>query len=110
VRFHAGRHPRELGGAEVTSFLSHLAVERKVSASTQNQASSAILFLFRDVLEIELPWLDGVVRAKRPVRVPVVLSRDEIRRILACLEDRHWLAASLLSVRGFGCRRACGCG
>jgi integron integrase len=96
VRFHAGRNPRELGGAEVTSFLSHLAVERKVSASTQNQALSAILFLYKDVLEIELPWLDGVVRAKRPIRVPVVLSRDEIRRILAHLEDRHWLAASLL--------------
>lgn len=77
IRFHQGRHPRELGGPDVERFLSYLAVERKVSASTQNQALSAVLFLYRDVLEVELPWLDGVVRAKRPVRVPVVLSRDD---------------------------------
>ena len=96
IRFHGGRHPREIGGPEVTQFLSYLAVERKVSASTQNQALSAILFLYKEVLEVELPWLDGVVRAKRPVRVPVVLSRVEVRRILAHLEGATWLAASLL--------------
>lgn len=96
VRFHNGRHPRELGGPDVERFLSYLAVDRKVSASTQNQALSAVLFLYKDVLEVELPWLDGVVRAKRPVRVPVVLSRDEVRRVLAHLEGRAWLAASLL--------------
>jgi integron integrase len=96
VRFHGGRHPRALGGPEVERFLNYLAVERSVSASTQNQALSAVLFLYKEVLEIELPWLDGVVRAKRPVRVPVVLSRDEIRRVLAHLEGAHWLAASLL--------------
>jgi hypothetical protein len=61
VCFHGGRHPREMGGPEVTQFLSYLAVERKVSASTQNQALSAILFLYKEVLEVELPWLDGVV-------------------------------------------------
>ena len=64
IRFHGGRHPREMSGPEVTQFLSYLAVERKVSASTQNQALSAILFLYKEVLEVELPWLDGVVRAK----------------------------------------------
>jgi hypothetical protein len=77
IRFHGGRHPRDMSGPEVTQFLSYLAVERKVSASTQNQALSAILFLYKEVLEAELPWLDGVVRAKRPVRIPVVLSRTK---------------------------------
>lgn len=96
IRFHGGRHPRDLGGPEVEQFLSYLATERKVAASTQNQALSAILFLYREALEIDLPWLDGIVRAKRPTRIPVVLSRDEVRRILAQLEGTHWLAASLL--------------
>jgi len=96
IRFHGGRHPRDLGGPEVEQFLSYLATERNVAASTQNQALSAILFLYREALEIDLPWLDGIVRAKRPTRIPVVLSRDEVRRILAQLEDTHWLAASLL--------------
>ncbi len=96
IRFHGGRHPRDMGGPEVEQFLSYLATERKVAASTQNQALSAILFLYREALEIELPWLDGIVRAKRPARIPVVLSRDEVRRILAQLEGTHWLAASLL--------------
>jgi integron integrase len=96
VRFHRGWHPREMGGPEVERFLSHLAVERKVSASTQNQALSAILFLYKEVLELERPWLEGVVRAKRPARVPVVLSRDEVRRVLGHLEGWRWLAASLL--------------
>lgn len=96
VRFHDGRHPRELAGPDVARFLGYLAVERRVSSSTQNQALSAILFLYKHVLEIELPWLDGVVRAKRPQRIPVVLSRDEVRRVLAHLEGPAWLAASLL--------------
>jgi integron integrase len=95
IRFHA-RHPRELGGPEVEEFLSHLALDRKVSASTQNQALSAILFLYKETLEIQLPWLDNVVRAKRPVRVPVVMSRGEVRRVLAQLDGPYWLAASLL--------------
>jgi len=108
IRFHAGRHPREMSGPEVERFLTHLATERKVTASTQNQALSAILFLYREALEIDLPWLDGLVRAKRPVRVPVVLSRDEARRVLAQQEGTHWLAASLLY--GAGLRRKAGCG
>lgn len=90
------RHPREMGGAEVESFLTQLAVERDVAASTQNQALSAILFLYREVLRIELPWLESVVRAKRPRRLPSVLSTEEVRGLLAAMEGRPWLVASLL--------------
>ena len=96
IRFHGSRHPREMGGPEVEQFLTYLATDRQVAASTQNQALSAILFLYREALELDLPWLDGMVRAKRPARIPVVLSRDEVRRVLAQLEGTHWLAASLL--------------
>lgn len=77
-------------------FLSTLAVQGKVAASTQNQALSALLFLYREVLGVDLPWLDGVVRAKRPQRVPTVLSREEVKRLLACMDGRAWLLASLL--------------
>ncbi len=96
ILFHGKRHPRELGGPEVERFLTALAVDRKVSASTQNQALSAILFLYREVLELELPWLDGVVRARRPERRPVVLTREEVRRVLARLDGVQWLVANLL--------------
>jgi integron integrase len=92
----AKRHPREMGAAEVEAFLSFLAVEGKVSASTQNQALSALLFLYRVVLGIELPWMEGVVRAKRPKHVPTVLSQDEARCLLAHMEGRPQLLASLL--------------
>lgn len=68
IRFHGVKHPRELGGAEVETFLSYLATQGRVAASTQNQALSALLFLYREVLAVDLPWLDGVVRAKRPRR------------------------------------------
>lgn len=90
------RHPREMGAAEVERFLSDLAVRRDVAASTQNQALSALLFLYRDVLGIELPWMENVVRAKRPRRLPVVLSQEEVRRLLAAMDGRPWLLASLL--------------
>lgn len=73
------RHPREMGAAEVTAFLSHLATHGHVSASTQNQALAALLFLYRTVLETDLPWLEDVVRAKRPRHIPLALSRDEVR-------------------------------
>src|SRR5439155_1709492 len=78
VRFSGLRHPRELGEGEVTRFLSCLAVDRRVSASTQNQALSALVFLYRDVMDVPVGWLDALVRAKRPERVPVVLTRDEV--------------------------------
>ena len=90
------RHPRELGGVEVEAFLSHLANEGEVAAGTQNQALSALLFLYRAVLGIDLPWMEGIVRAKRPQRVPLVLSRDEVQRLLALMQGQCWLVASLL--------------
>jgi len=96
IRFHDLRHPKEMGKAEIEAFLTHLAVERHVAAATQNQALNAILFLYRQVLEIELPWMDDVVRAKRSQRVPVVLSRAEVRRVLANLEYPHDLIVSIL--------------
>jgi integron integrase len=96
IRFHGGRHPRLLAEAEVTAFLSHLAVEGDVAASTQNQALSALLFLYQQVLEVKLAWLDEVVRARRPQRLPVVLSREEVRGVLAGLEGTYRLIGSLL--------------
>lgn len=81
------QHPRELGGDAVERFLSGLATQGNVAAATQNQALSALLFLYRVVLEIELPWMEDVVRAKRPRRLPVVLSHDEVARLLAALPD-----------------------
>ena len=96
IRFHKYRHPQEMGGPEVEAFLSDLAVRRDVSASTQNQALSAILFLYKQVLQIELPWMDGVIRARRPQRLPVVLTREEVASVLAQLDGTLWLIASLL--------------
>jgi len=96
ILFHGKRHPRDLGAPEVTAFLSFLALKRHVSASTQNQALAALLFLYRDVLALELPWLDDVVRAKRPERLPVVLTRDEAAALLDALDGTPRLMAALL--------------
>jgi integron integrase len=96
IKFHHPRHPRKMGAPEVEAFLTQLAVKGHVSASTQNQAMQAILFLYRQVLEIDLPWLENVIRANRPKRLPVVLSIAEVRRILAELDGTPWLVASLL--------------
>ncbi len=96
LRFHRFRDPREMGKEEVEQFLSHLAVERDVAASTQNQAFSALLFLYRDVLGITLDWLDGVVRAKRPKILPVVLSRDEVTAVFRYLSGANLVAAMLM--------------
>ena len=96
ILFHDKRHPTEMGGEEVTQFLSSLAVDRKVSASTQNQALAALLFLYAEVLGVRLPWLDQVVRASRPRRLPVVLSRVEIRAVLERLDGIPQLMAFLL--------------
>lgn len=90
------KHPRDMGAAEIEQFLTHLAVNGRVSASTQNQARCALLFLYKYVLAIELPWLDNVEQAKAPKRLPVVLNRDEIQAILSRLAGTHWLVASLL--------------
>ena len=96
IRFCGRRHPRELGTQEITIFLTHLAVDLKVSASTQNQALQALIFLHREVLQVDLPLLDKVVRADKPARLPVVLSAGEVRRILAELQGRSRLVVSLL--------------
>jgi len=96
IFFHGKRHPLELGEAHVTAFLSHLATDRNVAASTQNQALSALLFLYKEVLGRELAWLDGLVRAKRPVRAPVVLTREEVARLLSAMHGQAGLAARLL--------------
>jgi integron integrase len=93
---HGKRHPKDMGVAEVEAFLTHLAVERNVSASTQNQAKSAILYLYKEVLDIDLPWLDNVTRAKAPKRLPVVLTQSEVQAVLSRLDGTMWLIASLL--------------
>lgn len=96
ILFHSKRHPRDMGAPEVEAFLTHLAVSRDVAAATQNQALSALLFLYREVLGMDLPWLANVTRAKRPQRLPVVLSRDEVRVILDRMSGIYGLMASLL--------------
>lgn len=96
IQFHGRRHPAGMGAPELEAFLTHLAVGRNVAASTQNQALSAILFLYRDVLGQQLPWLDGVTRAKKPQRLPVVLTQDEVQRVLSGLEGTHGLMVLLL--------------
>jgi integron integrase len=96
ILFHGKRHPANMGAAEVTAFLSWLATERNVAAATQNQALSALLFLYKHVLGQALPWLDELVRAQRPVRLPSVLTEAEVRRLLGQLEGGAWLMAALL--------------
>jgi integron integrase len=96
IRYHKRKHPREMGGPEVEDFLTALAVKNRVSASTQNQALAAILFLYRDVLELNLPWLEHVIRAKRPQRLPIVLTREEVQQVLAQLSGTEWLIVSML--------------
>lgn len=87
IIFHNKRHPAEMGKLELETFLTSLAVERNVSASTQTQALSALLFLYKEVLGLEFPWLDSVTRAKKPVRLPTVLTADEVKRLFEYLDD-----------------------
>jgi len=96
ILFHGKRHPAEMGVEEIRQFLSHLASHDRVAASTQNQALSALLFLYREVLAIDLPFVDSVERARRPARVPVVLTRDEVRLLLAQISGVQRLMAGLL--------------
>ena len=96
VLFHNKRHPNAMGAGEVEQFLTHLAVEGKVAAATQNQAKSALLFLYREVLKLEWPWLDEVVQAKAPQRLPVVLTVAETSRLLEKLEGTTGLISRLL--------------
>jgi len=96
ILFNGKRHPADMSAPEVAQFLTHLAVEGRIAAPTQNQALAAILFLYRDVLEIKLPWIENVVRARMPVRVPVVLPRADVQRLLDHLEGEFHLIAQLL--------------
>ncbi len=96
IFFHNKRHPSEMGAPELEQFLNYLAVEKQVTASTQNQALSALVFLYREVLRKDFDWLDNLQRAKKSIRVPVVLTENEVRRVLAHLDGRNSLMASLL--------------
>jgi len=96
ILFHDKKHPRVLGADDIERFLSHLATDARVAASTQNQALSALLFLYKNVLDQNLPWLNDVVRAKRPERAPVVFSRGEAKRVLDAIQGPHGLMAALL--------------
>ena len=96
VRFHRGRHPRQLAAAEIGAFLAHLAIGANVSASTQSQALSALLFLYKSVLEMDPGWVEGLPRPKRPSRVPVVLTPGEVRRLLERMAGVPRLVAHLL--------------
>ena len=96
VFFHGKRHPRQLGAEQVSAFLSWLATERNVAAATQNQALAALLFLYKHVLDVKLPWVGDLVRAQRPVRLPTVLTEAEVRRLLACVDGVGELMVGLL--------------
>jgi integron integrase len=96
ILFHHKRHPSDLNEQHIGTWLTHLAVKRKVAASTQNQALSAILFLYRDVLNLTLDWIDNIERAKKPARLPIVFTREEVQSVLANLNGVMWLMASLL--------------
>src|SRR6266498_3944115 len=107
ILFHGKRHPAEMGAPEVTRFLSSLAIQGHVAASTQNQALSALLFLYRHVLHQDLPWLEDVVRAKRPKHLPVVLTRDEVRAVILELHGTPRLMATLLYGSGLRLLECC---
>lgn len=96
ILFHGKPHPQDMGAAEVEAFLTYLAVERQVSASTQNQAKAALLYLYKELLQIQLPWLDEVVQAKAAKRLPVVLTPSEVRDLLLHMSGTTGLVAQLL--------------
>jgi site-specific recombinase XerD len=98
ILFHKKRHPAEMGESEITAYLSYLASTKNVAAATQNQALSAILFLYKEVLKIELKWLDDVVRATRPKRLPVVMTRETVSKVLKEMHGTQQLVARLTSI------------
>jgi integrase len=110
IVFHGRRHPRELAGPEISSFLTWLAVEQHVAASTQNQAMSGLLFLYREVLHQDVGAVELLPRARMPSKVPVVLSPSEVRQVLDQLTGVPRIVATLLYVPGSGCRSAWSCG
>jgi len=101
IYFHKTRHPKDMGANEIKQYLTYLAVERKVSASTQNQAFNALLFLYKKVLEIDLPKIEDITRAKPTKRLPVVFTRNEIRALLAQFDGTKWLIYNLIYGCGF---------
>jgi integron integrase len=107
ILFHGKRHPSGMGPSEVTAFLSYLATERKVSASTQNQALNALVFLYRHVLDRDLPWLNEVVRAKKPRRLPMVLNREEVRAVFGLMRGTPRLMATLMYGAGLRVLECC---
>ena len=107
IFFHNKRHPVEMGEAEIAQFLSSLASDAHMSASTQNQALNALLFLYKEILEKKIGLIQGVVRAKRPPRLPVVLTKEEVKRILDCLNGDPWLMAMLLYGAGLRLMECC---
>ncbi len=106
IRFHDIKHPKEMGAAEVEAFLTHLAVERTVAASTQNQALAALLFLYREVLSVDLPWLEKFTPAKKSSHIPVVLTKAEVKIITSQLKETNWLIANLLYGAGLRLQEA----
>ena len=96
ILFHNKQHPRDMGSAEIEAFLTHLAVNEKVAASTQNQAFSALLFLYREVLKKDLEFTIDSIRAKKPKRLPTVLTKEEVRQVIGCMSGTHRLMASML--------------
>jgi len=107
IFFYGKRHPAEMGEAEIARFLSNLATDSRVSASTQNQALNALLFLYNEVMEKKIGLIQGVVRAKRPIRLPVVLTKDEVKRLLNCMSGTPWLMATLLYGAGLRLMECC---
>lgn len=107
ILYHGKRHPKDMGEKEVEAFLTHLATVGNVSASTQNQALSALLFLYREILGVNLPWLDKVVRAKKPQRLPTVLTKLEVGRIIERMEGTYGLMARLLYGTGMRLMECC---
>ena len=107
ILFHKKRHPAQMGKAEIEAFLTHLAVNRKVAASTQSQAKAALLFLYHNVLRLEVEWLKDIVAAKQPQRLPTVLTIDETRTLLSHMKSDTWLVASLLYGSGLRLMEAC---
>ncbi|MBN2397693.1 MAG: phage integrase N-terminal SAM-like domain-containing protein, partial [Deltaproteobacteria bacterium] len=107
IYFHNVKHPDEMGEKEINAFLTHLAVKEKVSASTQNQALSALLFVYRHVLSREVGDLGGVIRARKPTRLPVVMSKAEVKAVLGNLKGDKWLMACLMYGAGLVKRVTC---
>jgi site-specific recombinase XerD len=108
IRANGHRHPRDCGATEMERFLTHLAVDKRCSASTQNRPLSAILFLYKEVLQARTRWLEHFKRARRPQYLPLVLSESEVRSVLGRLVDVEWLVASFSAVAGCDCLRRFG--